>query len=386
MLRFLSGGESHGKAIVAILEGIPAGLPLRVEDVNRELSRRQKGYGSGKRMEIEKDSVAILSGVRWGKSLGSPITLVVENKDWKNWEKAMSVSADGADTSLHVTQPRPGHADLAGALKYNQKDVRNVLERASARETAGRVAAGAVCKRFLSEFAIDIFSYTVSIGRVRANPVPSSPKEMQKRAESSELRCPDSKATARMKKEIDKAKKAGDSLGGVFAVVATGVPPGLGSYIQWDMRMDGRLARAIMSIQAVKAVEIGLGFECAARFGSQVHDAISYDKRRGFYRKTNRAGGIEGGITNGEDIIIRAAMKPIATLTAPLKSVDIERKKAVKATVERSDICRVPSAGIIAEAVVALEIARAFREKFGGDSLEEVERNVKGYQNQLNAF
>ncbi len=386
MLRFLSGGESHGKAIVAILEGIPAGLPLRVEDVNRELSRRQKGYGRGKRMEIEKDSVRILSGIRWGKSLGSPIALLVENKDWKNWEKAMSISADDADTSLHVTEPRPGHADLAGALKYNQKDVRNVLERASARETTGRVAAGAICKRFLSEFAIDIFSYTVSIGQVEVNPSFSGLKEMRRRAESSALRCPDPKATERMKKEIDKAKNAGDSLGGVFAVVATGVPPGLGSYIQWDMRMDGRLARAVMSIQAVKGVEIGLGFESAARFGSQVHDAISYNKRRGFHRKTNRAGGIEGGITNGEDIIIRAAMKPIATLTTPLKSIDIERKKAVKATVERSDICRGPSAGVIAEAMAALEIASAFLEKFGGDSLKEVKRNVKGYQDQLNAF
>jgi chorismate synthase len=386
MLRFLTAGESHGPALTAVIDGLPAGLQLTADAINKDLARRQVGYGRGKRMEIEKDQVDILSGVRFGKTLGSPISLVIHNLDWINWQLKMSPAPDRLNTAIAITEPRPGHADLAGALKYDQKDIRNILERASARETTTRVAVGAVCRAFLSSFGVHINSYVTEIGGIS---IPCSSFDMKTkftRAEKSDLRCACPVTEKKIRKHIDSCKKRGDSLGGVFEVVATGLPVGLGSYSQWDTRLDGRLAQAVMSIQAIKGVEIGLGFESARLTGSHVHDEILHSHNTGFFRKTNNAGGIEGGISNGEPIIIRAAMKPIATLYSPLHTVDIITKKPVLAAVERSDICRVPSAAVIGEAMVAIELAKVMLEKFGADSMREITENYKTYTSHIAKF
>jgi chorismate synthase len=388
MLRYLTGGESHGKSLTAVLEGIPSGLPLTADDVDRDLARRQKGYGRGGRMRIEQDRVEFLSGVRKGRTLGNPITLLVRNKDWENWKDIMAPEPGPAVTEKVVTCPRPGHADLVGAIKYDHRDIRNVLEKASARETAIRVAVGAVAKRLLAEFGMQVYSYTVEIGGVTLTL--SKDVEIEEvflRAEASEVRCPDDAVSAHMIERIKEAKRKGDTLGGVFEVVVATPPIGLGSYAQWDRRLSGRLAMALMSIQAMKGVEIGMGFEAARRFGSEVHDEIFYNPTESaFVRGTNNAGGLEGGITNGQPIILRTAMKPISTLYNPKQSVDIETKQPVEATIERSDICTVPAAGVVGEAVIAYEMACAFVEKFGGDSLEEIRRNYEAYQEHVRRF
>jgi len=385
MLRYLTGGESHGRGLAAIIEGIPSGLPLTAEDVDRDLARRQRGYGRGGRMRIEQDRVEFLSGVRKGRTLGNPLTLLIRNKDWENWKDVMAPEPGPPVTEKVVTCPRPGHADLVGAIKYNHRDIRNVLEKASARETAIRVAVGGVAKRLLAEVGMHVYSYTVSIGSVtlsRDNTL--STEELFERAEKSEVRCPDEAASEKMVEKIREAKHKGDTLGGVFEVVVTNPPLGLGSYAQWDRRLTGRLAMALMSIQAMKGVEVGLGFEAARRFGSEVHDEIFYDG--GFTRGSNNAGGLEGGITNGQPIVLRTAMKPISTLYNPKKSVDIVTKAPVEATIERSDICTVPAAGVVGEAVVAYEMAAAVVEKFGGDTLEELRRNYDAYQEYVRRF
>ncbi|MBN1383757.1 MAG: chorismate synthase [Elusimicrobia bacterium] len=383
MIRYITAGESHGKCISAILEGIPAGLKLTEEFINIDLALRQKGYGRGPRMKsIEHDKVSISSGVRHGKTMGSPITLTILNKDWENWKTVMSTGmADKAGFKL--TSPRPGHVDLAGIIKFNTDDIRNVSERASARGTAVHVAVGAVCKKLLNEFGIKIISFTKEIGGIKAPSVCRQAGEIIKLANSSPVRCLDKNTEKLMIKAIGKAEKDGDTLGGVFTVIADKVPVGLGSHTQWDLKLDARLAQAVMSIQAVKGVEIGYGFDVARKLGSQVHDEILYSKQKGYYRKSNNAGGIEGGISNGEPIIVRAAMKPIPTLRRPLASVDILTKKRTDAQIVRSDVCAVPSAGIIGEAVVAIEIARVFCEKFGGDSIEEMKINYTNYLNMV---
>ena len=406
MLRYLTAGESHGKCLTSIIEGLPANLHLSEKDINRELSRRQIGYGRGGRMAIEKDEVEITAGIRFGKTIGSPLAMIVRNRDWENWKEVMSSELGVGSSELKiVTRPRPGHADLAGVLKYASQDIRNILERSSARETAARVAVGAICKRFLDEFGIKIMSWVNEIGGVKGQ---GSRVKNEKgietffeMAESSDVRCPDKKISEEMRKTIDRARKNGDSLGGIFEVVVTGIPPGLGSHVQWDRKLDGNLARALMSIQAIKGVEVGTGFKAAERFGSEVHDEIFYRSQKSearsqkekfwpiiprFYRKTNNAGGIEGGMSNGEPIVVLAAMKPIPTLYKPLKSVDIKTKKPFTASVERSDICAVPAASVIGEAVVAFEIANAFVDKFSGDSLGEIKRNYKGYLEYLRRF
>jgi chorismate synthase len=391
-LRFLTSGESHGRALTGIIEGIPSGLSLSSADIDIELRRRQGGYGRGGRMKIETDHAEIISGVRRGRTLGSPISLVIENRDWENWRDVMNpepgtkrsgIKDKGGDP---VTRPRPGHADLAGALKFDHTDVRNILERSSARETAMRVGLGAIAKRFLSEFGITIGSYVVQIGN-HGTALRIADEEGLARvfeeAEQSPVRCPDKGTVKKMMKLIDSAIKEGDSLGGVFEVFAAGVPVGLGSHTQWDLKLDGMLAQAVMSIQAIKGVEVGLGFTMAGAFGSRVMDEIFYDGRRTkgmkFYRKTNNAGGIEGGMSNGMPVIIRAAMKPIPTLRRPLMSVDIRTKKAFSAAYERSDVCAVPAAAVVAESMTALILADAFLRKFGGDSVKEVGRNYKSY-------
>ncbi len=380
MLRYLTAGESHGPMLTAILEGIPANLSLVAEEINLDLGRRQRGYGRGGRMRIEKDEVNIVGGVRHGLTMGGPIAILIANRDWENWKRTMDSKSVGieADPKEPVTRPRPGHADLAGALKYGQRDIRNVLERASARETAARVAVGAVCKRLLREFDIEVFSHVTEIGGIVAKIDGLSYAQIRDLAEGSEVRCADAEAGEAMMRKIDEARKRGTSLGGVFEVVALNLPVGLGSYVHWDRKLDGRLAQAVMSIQAIKGVEIGLGFEGAKRFGFETHDEIFYEDGR-FVRKTNRAGGLEGGMSNGQPIIVRGAMKPIATQYAPMASVDLLTKEPFKASIERSDICSVPAAGVIGEAVVAFEIARALREKFGGDSLDEMTRNYREY-------
>ena len=383
MLRFLTAGESHGELLMGIIEGMPAGLLIRVTDIDRDLVRRQTGYGRGGRMKIERDSVKIYTGVRWGRTLGSPVGLMIRNKDWENWRDKMSPDPLFLNSAEPVTRPRPGHADLAGALKYGATDIRNILERSSARETAMRVAVGAVAKRLLEEFGIDVMSHVLSIGGVYAKVQKAAPAELKKRAEASELRCTDPEAERRMKHKIDAAKAAGDSLGGVFELIVTGVPTGLGSHTHWDRKLDGKLAAALMSVQAIKGVEIGAGFGAANRPGSLVHDEIFWSRKEGFYRKTNMAGGIEGGMSNGGPIVLRAAMKPIPTLMKPLRSVDLSSKKPFKAGVERSDVCAVPAAGVVAEAAVAFEIASAMIEKFGGDSIDEMKRNYTAYVKHL---
>ncbi len=383
MLRYLTAGESHGELLMGILEGMPAGLLIRVTDIDNDLGRRQMGYGRGGRMKIEKDTVKIFTGVRWGRSLGSPIGLMIRNKDWDNWRAKMSPDAAFLNNAEPVTRPRPGHADLAGAMKYGATDIRNILERSSARETAMRVAVGAVCKRLLDEFGISIISHVISIGGVYAKGEKLSVREIRRKIENSELRCADYEAEKRMKKKIDEAQRAGDSLGGIVEVIISGVPVGLGSHVHWDRKLDARLASALMSIQAMKGVEVGSGFGVANRPGSSVHDEIFWTPKNGFFRKTNNAGGIEGGMSNGEDIVLRAAMKPIPTLMKPLRSVELESKKPFKASVERSDVCAVPAAGVVGEAVAAFEIAAAMIEKFGGDSLDEMKRNCEQYQKDL---
>jgi len=391
MLQFHTAGESHGQALVAILSGLPAHVPVDFAYVNRELKRRMGGYGRGGRMKIESDTAQFLSGVRHGETIGSPIAILIENRDWKNWQEAMSVEdlAETRDKYKAVTSPRPGHADLAGSLKYNFRDARYVLERASARETAARVAIGALAKLFLKEFGIEIASHTVALGRV-ALPEGSVPFERVlalRDVEKILLNCVDQEVEARMKQEVDKATEARDTVGGTFEVIARGVPAGLGSCAQWDERLDGQLAQAVMSIQAVKAAEIGTGIESAATPGSGVHDEIGYDRQgRRFIRKSNRAGGLEGGMTNGEEVIVRGYLKPISTLRRPLESVDFSTRESVKAAYERSDVCVVPAAGVVGEAMVALVLARSFLAKFGGDSLEETRRNFDGYQDQVRRF
>jgi len=373
-IRYVTAGESHGKALLAILEGMPKGLHVDIKFINNELLRRMKGYGRGKRMRIEKDKVDILSGIRKGKTLGTPIALLIENKDFKI-EKLHSISC-----------PRPGHADLAGAIKFGDHDIRNILERASARETAARVAVGALLKLLLKEFQIDFLSHVVMIGGILSKKRFSFSK-MKKIAERSPVRCVDAMFGKLMCSEIENAKKDGDTVGGIFEVIIKGVPPGLGSYAQWDKRMDGNLGRAVLSIPGIKGVGIGCGFSSAMGRGSSIHDEILFDRKKGgFTRNTNRSGGIEGGITNGEEILLHAAMKPIATLMKPLNSINIKTKKKAKAQVERADVCVVPASGVIAESVSAIEIAKAFKEKFGGDSLLEMKRNFKGYLKAIKKF
>lgn len=387
MLRYLNAGESHGKALLAILEGLPAGLPLAAEMINVDLGRRQGGYGRGGRMRIEKDQIEFTCGVRKGKTLGNPLGMMIRNKDWENWKEIMAVEPGPLPSEKVVTRPRPGHADLVGAIKYgHREDLRNVLEKASARETAIRVAIGAVAKVLLAQFDMFVYSYTMEIGTVSASKV-DDPQKAYELAEQSQVRCHDPLAGEKMIELIRSAKHQGDSLGGVFEVVVTNPPIGLGSYAQWDRRLSARLAMAAMSIQAMKGVELGMGFESARRFGSEVHDDIYFDeKTKAFVRQTNNAGGMEGGITNGQPIILRVAMKPIATLYSPKKSVDIQTKEPFEATVERSDICTVPAAGVVGEAVIAFEIANAMVEKFGGDSLEEMKRNFDAYQTYVKSF
>ena len=375
MLRYLTAGESHGPALTAIVEGLPAGLPLTAAYINRQLDRRRGGYGRGARMKIESDTVTFLSGVRGGLTLGSPLALLVENKDWANWSEIMSAEPGAKVDQRVVRRPRPGHADLAGLLKYRQQDIRNVLERSSARETAARVAAGSAARRLLEELGITVIGQVVQLGGLSAAAEKLGAEELQAGLAKSKLNCADPGAEQRMIEVIDAARAAGDTLGGVFEVRAYGVPAGLGSYTHWDRKLDGRLAAALMSIQAIKGVEVGLGFAAAGQRGSQVQDEIFYEQNRGFYRVNNRAGGIEGGVTNGETLVIRGAMKPIPTLAQPLQSVDMITRKPAEAAVERSDVCAVPAACVIGEALVAWELARACLEKCGGDSLEELKDN-----------
>ncbi len=385
-IRFLTAGESHGKALVCIIEGLPANLELSSEYINRELERRQRGYGRGGRMKIEKDRVQILSGVRFGKTLGGPIALLIENRDWENWKEKMAAEGERPEFAVPFTRPRPGHADLAGGIKYNQRDLRNVLERASARETACRVALGAVCKRFLEELGVFVGSYVVSIGAVQP---PIEEPDLIKRhqlAEQSELRFPDPNKDRDLVNLIDKAKELGESLGGVFEIFAVGVPPGLGSHVHWDRKLDGRIAQAMMSIQAIKGVEIGLGFEASKRFGSEVHDEIGYNQGEGYFRYSNNLGGLEGGITNGMPIIVRCAMKPIPTLTKPLRSVDVLTKEEVRAGKERTDVVAVPAASVVGESALALVLADAFLEKLGGDFMEEIKERYRIYLEHVKGF
>jgi chorismate synthase len=365
---------------------LPANLELSSEDINRELERRQRGYGRGGRMKIEKDRVQILSGVRFGKTLGGPIALFIENKDWENWKEKMAVEGERPETAVPFTRPRPGHADLAGGIKYNQQDLRNVLERASARETACRVALGAVCKRFLEELGVFVGSYVVSIGPVSP---PIEEQDLIKRhqlAEQSELRFPDPSKDKDFVELINRVKEMGESLGGVFEVFAVGVPPGLGSHVHWDRKLDGRVAQAMMSIQAIKGVEIGLGFEASKRFGSEVHDEIGYREGEGYFRYSNNLGGLEGGITNGMPIIVRCAMKPIPTLTKPLRSVDVLTKEEVRAGKERTDVVAVPAASVVGESALALVLADAFLEKLGGDFMEEIKERYRIYLEHVKSF
>ncbi len=380
MLRFYTAGESHGRGVFAFLEGFPSNLSVDVDFINSELSRRQMGYGRGGRMKIERDQVEFLSGVYRGKTTGAPIVMAVFNRDWENWKEVMHPFQFSEERFFSV--PRPGHADLPALLKYGYPEMRPVIERASARETAGRVAAGALCKLFLKEFGVEIFSAVVSIGRVRLNRTLRF--EELKEADSSPVRCPDEESSALMVQEIERAKKEGDTVGGVFEVRAKGVVPGLGSHVQWDRRLDGLLAQAMMSIQGIKAVSVGCGWECLDRWGSSFHDELLWDD--GVKRTTNNAGGIEGGISNGEEIVVRCFMKPIPTLMKPLSSFDIRTKERMKSGVERSDVCAVPAASVVAEAMMAIVLAKEYLEKFGGDSLEDVKSSLGFYVERLSRF
>ncbi len=382
MLRYMTAGESHGPGLIAIVEGLPSGIVVSPRFINEELSRRQKGVGRGGRMKIEKDEVKIIAGVRFGKTLGSPVAFLIKNRDWENWSDVMSIEEVEQEPEK-ITKPRPGHADLTGTFKMNFDDVRNVLERASARETAAKVAAGAFAKLLLGELNIKILSHVIRIGScsasINVSPKPGDLDEI----DLSPVRCFDKKTETKMLKEIENVSSNKDSLGGIFEVLVYGCPPGLGSYVSWDRRLDGRLSRAIMSIPAIKGIEFGEGFGLSELCGSRAHDEIFYSSSKGFYRETNRAGGLEGGMTNGEPILIRAAMKPIPTLSKPLKTVDIVTKKPVSAIKERADVCAVPAAAVVGEAAVAFEIAHAVIEKFGGDSLLELKRNYNGYLKQI---
>ena len=384
-LRYLTAGESHGPGLTAIVEGMPANLELSVSDINRHLARRQEGYGRGGRMQIERDQVVFMSGVRWGKTLGSPITLSIQNRDWENWQKAMSSAAEDRQQDIAITHPRPGHADLSGVIKYRQEDARNILERSSARETAARVAVGALCATFLRSLGIEVLGYVTEIGGVCAETQIDDYRARFERSEVSPCRTYCATAEQAMISAIDAAKAAGDSLGGVVEVAVLGLPVGLGSHVHWDKRLDGRLAAAVMSIQAFKGVEVGLGFEAARRPGSQVHDEI-FQQGEQIRRKTNRAGGLEGGMTNGEPLVIRGAMKPIPTLYQPLQTIDMKTKEPFAAVVERSDACAVPAAAVVAEAVVAIEVASAMLQKFGGDAMEEIRQNLDAYQQYVHDF
>jgi len=382
-VRFTTAGESHGRGLVGVLEGMPAGLPLSAATVNAELKRRMAGYGRGARMKIEADEIEWLAGVRAGETIGSPIAMLVWNRDWTHWQDVMAPEAEtpGEERRRRVTRPRPGHADLTGALKFDRADARDILERASARETAARVACGAVCRALLAHLGVEIGSHVVELGGVVATPRTPLPVPLNPAADQSPVRCIDRDAEREMIARIDAAKAAGDTLGGVVEVVALGLPVGLGSHASWDTKLDGRLAQAIMSIPAVKAVGLGLGFEAARRKGSEVHDEIL----PGFVRATNRAGGTEGGMSTGEPLVLRAAMKPISTLMSPLATVDLASGAVAQAQSERSDVTAVPAMGVIAEAMTALVLAQAVMEKFGGDSLGELKRNVDGYLAQLHA-
>jgi chorismate synthase len=388
MMRFLTAGESHGPQLTAIVEGMPAGFDIDPARINHELARRQKGYGRGGRMAIERDQARIVSGVRFGQSLGSPITLVIENLDFKNWVKRMSIDPNDRAEGRPVTRPRPGHADLAGVLKYNLDDIRNVLERASARETTARVAVGGLARQVLEPFGIDILGYVVSIGSIKAKtPAAMAPAELREVTEQSQVRVGDAEAEGAIIAEIDACKKTGDTLGGVVEVTVTGLPVGLGSHVHWDRKLDARLGHALLSLQAAKGVEVGMGFEAAAVRGSQLHDEIGYDAAgRHFTRLSNNSGGTEGGMSTGEPLRVRVAFKPLSTLMRPLHSVDIKTKAAAPGTIERSDVCAIPAAAVIAEAVVAFELANSFLEKFGGDSFTEIKRNYQGYLEQVRAF
>ena len=390
MLRFETAGESHGECLVALLTGLPAGVPVSVAAVNRELWRRQQGYGRGGRMKIEHDEVEIVSGVRHSQTTGAPVAMIIRNRDWKNWTEALPVESapDSESKKKPLTRPRPGHADLAGAIKYDFHEARPILERASARETAARVAAGAVARQFLTPFGIALASHVVQLGSVRLEREATF-DEIAALGQRDDvlLGCVDPETEARMKSVVDEAYRTQDTVGGIFEVRVRNVPMGLGSHIAWDTRLDGRLAQAIVSIQAVKGVFIGAADEAAAFFGSKVQDAIGYDRaRREFTRSANKAGGLEGGITNGQEIVLRGLLKPISTLRKPLESVDLQTKETALAAYERSDVCVVPAAGVIGEAMVALVLAAAFLDKFGGDSLRETRRNFEGYIQQVKEF
>ena len=384
LIRFLTAGESHGESLAAIVDGVPAGLPLTASEINRDLSRRQEGHGRGGRMRIERDQVRITSGVRGGRTIGSPLTLVIPNRDWVNWTARMAV--DGPVEGPVITAPRPGHADLAGAIKYGRRDIRDVLERASARETAARVAVGAVAKALLRQFNVRLFSHVLAIGGVRAVRLPGNWDARVKAAESSPVRCADAAASRAMVRAIDRAIEMRDTLGGVVEVRASGLVAGLGSYTQWDARLGSRIAAAVMGVQAVKGFSVGDAFGIAGLPGSRAHDEIFHERGRGYFRRTNRAGGLEGGMTNGEELCIQAAIKPISTLMRPLHTVDIRTRKPVRAHIERSDACMVPAAAVVVEAAMAVELAKACQEKFGGDSVEEMRRNWRSNSAYLRSF
>jgi chorismate synthase len=387
-MRYLTAGETHGPQLTAIIEGMPSNLLISPDAINFQLHRRQKGYGRGLRMQIEKDTVQIVGGVRHGKSTGAPIALVVENNDWKHWTKVMGVEPveEDHESRRRVHRPRPGHADLNGGLKYNQKDLRNILERSSARETTARVACGAVARQFLAEFGIKVAGQVLRIGEIEVKRADLPLDELIRLTEESPVRVADREAEQLMIAAIDAAKEDGDTLGGIVEVIVEGIPVGLGSHVQWDRKLDGRIAQAVVSIQAFKGVEFGIGFEAARQRGSKVHDEIMYTEDDGFYRASNRAGGFEGGMTTGEPIVVRGVMKPISTLYKALQSVDIDTKEAFTAQVERSDTCAVPAAGVIMENIIAWEVAQAFLEKFGGDSIEEIHANVANYKKQVEQY
>jgi chorismate synthase len=390
-MRYLTAGESHGPQLTTIIEGVPSGLALTAEDINKELARRQKGYGRGRRMQIEKDQAKIFSGVRHGQTLGSPITLVIENRDWTHWTKIMGIEPleNGTEEEIKrkITRPRPGHADLNGGIKYGHRDLRNVLERSSARETTARVAAGAVAKKILSELGIKIAGHVLEIGGIKAKNINyTSLEELQHVTEQSPVRCFDSEAEKEMMRKIDEAKENGDSIGGVVEVIVEGVPAGVGSYVHYDRKLDAKIAAAIVSINAFKGVEFGIGFEAARRPGSEVHDEIIWSKDKGYLRKTNNLGGFEGGMTTGMPIVVRGVMKPIPTLYKPLQSVDIETKEPFEASIERSDSCAVPAASVVAEAVVAWEIASAIVDQFGQDRMEVIKENLEKFREYARNF
>jgi len=399
MFEYLTAGESHGPRLTAVIKNLPAGLRVEVEKINDELYRRQQGYGRGNRMKIESDKIIINSGLRHKETLGTPLSMTIENKDWQNWLEAMAPDKERGAEVEALTNPRPGHADLPGALKYNHRDLRNVLERASARETAARTAVGAVARQFLEEFGVNVYSHVVQIGNLKSenwtdlkakNPESFNEQEAInnyfEKLDQTPLRCGDSTKTEAMKNLIDSWRANGDSVGGVFEIVVTGLPVGLGSHVHWDLKLESKLAAQLMGIQAIKGVEIGSGFKGAGLPGSKAHDEIYYDLNKGFYRSSNQAGGIEGGMTNGEELIIRLAMKPIPTLAKALHSADIISKKERTAAKERSDVCAVPAASIVGEAVTAIVLAQSTADKFGGDSIQEIKRNYNSYLEQLKKF